>query len=151
MTKQGKRTIVLVLLLAVIAAAFCAWRYYDTTYIQINGNQYSRSIDALDLSGTEGPELDKIMELKSLVQLNLKDTGLTAEEYDTLRFALPKCQISWDVPFQGGYQDCNIQALELSDLTEADMTPSLPGIRLQPSWEPPCSIRSTAGKARGSA
>jgi len=141
MTKQGKRTVILVLLLAVLAAAFCAWRYYDTTYIRLNGQQFRRDVTELNLAGENDPDLNKITELKGLTQLNLKGTGLTPEEFDLLQFALPKCEISWDVPFQGGFLDCGTTELDLKGLKEEDLDvlryfSRLTGIHAASSIEP---------------
>lgn len=104
-----------------VAAEAERLRIYNETYLVMDGVEYLRSSTALDLSGKQITELEKLQELKALQTLNLRDTGITAQQYELLHAALPDCEILWSVPFQGGYRDCTTRELVLETLCEADL------------------------------
>ena len=97
-------------------------RIYNETYLVMDGVEYLRASTELDLSGQQITELEKLQELTALKKLNLRDTGITMEQYEMLHAALPGCEILWSVPFQGGYCDCTTQELTLETLSEEDLT-----------------------------
>lgn len=127
MNKKMKIAIVLVIVLVLVAAAAVGYlsyqnkQLYNATYILIDDVEYERSITALDLSGKPIQELDKLKELTNLESLNLCDTGISIEQYKSLKAALPNCSITWSVPFQDTYYDNDIMVLDLATLSEADM------------------------------
>lgn len=96
-------------------------RIYNETYLVLDGVEYLRSSTKLDLSGQTITELEKLTELTELKKLDLRDTGITAEQYDMLHAALPQCEILWSVPFQGGYCDSTVKKLTLEKLSEEDL------------------------------
>lgn len=122
MEKRGKIIILAaVLILGLAAGIWAGWRYYDATYLWIDGVQYRRDITELDLSGREIGQLERVPELEALQKLDLRDTGLTAEEFEMIHGALPECQIQWKVPFQGDCLDLDAQSLTVTTLTEEDV------------------------------
>ena len=46
--------------------------------------------------------------------------GTSVEHYEAVKAALPNCSITFQVPFQGGYVDQNVESLSLSSLTEEE-------------------------------
>ena len=96
-------------------------RIYNETYLVLDGTEYLRSSTKLDLSGQTITELEKLTELTALKKLDLRNTGITTEQYDMLHAALPQCEILWSVPFQGGYCDNTVQELTLQTLSEEDL------------------------------
>ena len=98
-----------------------ALRIYNETYLVMDGVEYLRASTELDLSGMQIAELEKLTELTTLKKLNLRDTGITTEQYEMLRAGLPGCEISWSVPFQDGYLNDDIQELTLTALSENDL------------------------------
>lgn len=95
--------------------------YYEATYIVIDEVKYRRDVTAADLSGGEIREFEKLKELTCLESLDLRDTGITAQQYDSLHAQLPGCSIHWSVPFQGGYCDSEITELTLTELSADDL------------------------------
>ena len=89
--------------------------------VSVDGNEYAPDTTVLDLRGTQQPELEQIMQLQSLEELDLRDTGITAEDYEMLREALPECEILWSVPFQGGYLDSDSRTVTVTVLSEEDL------------------------------
>lgn len=131
MSKKTKIIVAIVVLLALIAGgAYGGYRYYHATFLKIDGVRFRRDITELDMTGQTIAELDKIPQLQNLTSLNMKGTGITTAQYDALSLALPNCDISWDVPFQGGYVDHTATELTVTGLTEADiaMLKYLPGL-----------------------
>ena len=107
------------LMLAALAAGIL---FFQANYVTIGGDIYSKGVTSLDLSGRSAADLDRLSDLTALEQLDLRGTGITPEDYESLRASLPGCEILWSVPFQGGYYDQDTQQLRLTTLTEADMT-----------------------------
>ena len=98
-----------------------ALRIYNETYLVMDGVEYLRASTELDLSGMQITELEKLKELTALKKLNLRNTGISIQQYDMLHAALPGCEILWSVPFQNGYYDNTIQELTLETLSENDL------------------------------
>ena len=98
-----------------------ALRIYHETFLIMDGHEYLREATSLDLSGKQIVELEKLKELTKLKKLNMRDTGISVEQYEMLHNALPNCEILWSVPFQGGYCDNTITELILDTLSESDL------------------------------
>lgn len=96
-------------------------RIYNETYLVMDGVEYRRDSVQLDLSGKQIAEFHKLQELTALQQLNLRGTGITVEQYETIRKALPDCEILWSVPFQNRFYDDDTQELVLETLAESDL------------------------------
>lgn len=133
---MNKKRIILLCILIVLLAAMIttmvvlkirhdreveALRIYNETYLVMDGKEYLRASTELDLSGQQITELEKLTELTALNKLNLRDTGITIEQYDMLKAALPDCEIYWSVPFQGTFCDNTTQELTLEALTMEDL------------------------------
>lgn len=98
-----------------------ALRIYNETYLVMDGVEYLRASTELDFSGQQIVELEKLTELTALQKLNLRDTGITIEQYEMLRSALPECRILWSVPFQGCFCDDTTQELVVETLSMEDL------------------------------
>ena len=96
-------------------------RIYNETYLVMDGVEYLRSSTKLDLSGQTITELEKLTELTKLKKLDLRNTGITTEQYDMLHAALPQCEILWSVPFQGGYCENTVKKLTVEKLSQEDL------------------------------
>jgi uncharacterized membrane protein YcaP (DUF421 family) len=59
---------------------------------------------------------DTAQAFPGLKQIDLRSTGLTCEEYETVRAWFPGAQILWDIPFQGEYFDMDTDSLTLTSL-----------------------------------
>ena len=130
-TDRKKALLPIILCIVLIAALVFGLNWYRNTYITINDTVYAREITELDLSGSPSPELEKLSELSGLQQLNLRDTGISIEEYEAVRAALPDCEILWSVPFQGSFLPDDTEEITLTSLTDADvavLAAYLPGL-----------------------
>ena len=114
--------ICIILLVAVLIGGFVGWKHYeDSRYVTIDGVRYSRDITYLSLKDQPSPDLDAVCKLESLMQLDLRNTGIRAADYERLHAALPECYILWDIPFQGRFYDMNTTHLQASSLTPEDV------------------------------
>ena len=87
---------VLVVLLALVTAIVAAGFYLSKTmYVRIDGTRYDRSAMYLDLRGQD----------------------ISLEHYTQLKRKLPRCEIHWDVPFQGKRYDDETTAIQVESLT----------------------------------
>ena len=120
-----KRKVAIILCAVAVLAGIAAkigYDWYDGhTYTVIGGEKLRRDVTVLDCSGKPAAELEKIKELTALEKLDVRNTGLTAEQYDELRSALPNCDILWSVPFQDGYLDMNTESLSVAGMSETDV------------------------------
>lgn len=117
---RKKRGILTVLLAVLLLLAGCAGDA-PVDSVTINGTEYALDTTQLDLRGVTGVEVEQIVLLNGLESLDLRDTGISTEEYDTLRAALPACDILWSVPFQDGYLDCDTREIAVTSLTAEDV------------------------------
>ena len=113
--------------IAVIIAGISLYNFHKT-YVVIDGTEYPRDSVSLNLSGQPLEDLDKLKKLTCLQELDLRETGLTPEQYEELHAALPECEIIWSVPFQDGFCDSNLITLNVETLSESDFAvfPYLP-------------------------
>ena len=95
--------------------------WFSSNYAFVNGSVYDRETTTLNLSDSELRNPNAIAKLTQLQMADLRNTGLTPEDYDMLRAALPNCEILWQVPFQGAYLDPNSTDLTISAITEDEM------------------------------
>lgn len=125
MNKNIKIALIVVAVLAVLGGGFFGYQkyqaYYHAHYIVIDDAKYDRDITSLDLSGTGIGEFEKLRELTCLESLNLRDTGITAAQYNALAAALPNCAIRWSVPFQDSFVDDDIPELSISTIAPQDL------------------------------
>lgn len=113
-------TAIVILLVTALAAAAGVWYYHDT-YLVLDGETYRRDLTNLDLSGTKLTQLESIPELQKLETLDLRGTGLTAQQYEQLQAQLPDCEILWQVPFQGAFLETDIRELTITAITDEEM------------------------------
>ena len=98
-----------------------ALRIYNETYLVMDGVEYLRASTQLDLSGKQLTEPEKLAELTGLKNLDLRNTGISTQQYDMLQAALPGCEILWSVPLQGNYYDNTTEELTFETLNEEDL------------------------------
>lgn len=116
-------------LIAVLCLALCLTACADMDVstaakkntVTICGTAYPLDTTELSLRGASQPEPEQILLLQNLTSLDLRDTGISAQDYDTLHQALPECNILWSVPFQGGYLDSTTQSVTVSTLSPEDV------------------------------
>lgn len=87
--------VILILLAAVIGGA--VWFY--TSHIFAGGKVFARDAEILDLRGT----------------------GISVEEYETLKEQMSDSEILWDVPFQGKAYPNDTTELTITTISEADL------------------------------
>lgn len=126
--KKRIAPIILVAVLVLMAAVTtgCAMDLPDK-------NQITQEITVMKTIITSVDDLQQLIEMKSLKKLDLQGSDLTEDQFETLRTALPDCDILWDVPFQGGTAPSDSGFLTVSTLTREDIDqlryfPSLVGI-----------------------
>lgn len=55
-------------------------------------------------------------------ELDLRETPLSFQEYEQLQQKLPQCDITWNVPFQGGTYSSDSTSLRIESLSREDMS-----------------------------
>lgn len=138
---MGKYRRYLITLLITLLAAGILWglHSYFSTYIYIDGTQYRRDVQHLDLTGKPVEQLDRIMKLKQLQSLDLRGTRISAIDKSTLQEALPHCQIIWEPCFQGAYYSQDTRQFTISELTDGDVAYLDFFPQLETIYAPDCS------------
>ena len=113
--------ILLVAVLVLGAAAAAGYYYFQENYYVVNGEVLPKAQTQLDLHGTELPPIEDLVQMTQLTQLDLRDTGLTTEQYLYLTQQLPGCEILWSVPFQGQYYPQETTTLSITHLSQNDI------------------------------
>lgn len=98
-----KMCIVLLAILLIAAVVLGGWllwqRHYQNTHVFVEDAVYDREARFLDLRGQK----------------------ISAYHYEALRRELPRCEILWDVPFQGGTWPSDTEAITVSSLSQEDL------------------------------
>lgn len=121
-------------LLLCILAALTGWlliRQHNAKFVEINGQMIPKDQISLDYSNQTVPETALLQQFTQLQELNVINTGLTAEGYEALKAALPGCKIRWSVPFQGSFFPEETAELTVSSLSGEDiaMLKYFPGLK----------------------
>lgn len=118
-----KITTFLAMALFVLATAGCLFliHSYRDQFTFVGDDRYEKTITRLDLSGAPIADIHQVTRLQALKTLDVRGTGITVEEYEILRAALPQCKIDWDVPFQGQYIPNSRKTITLTTLSEEDV------------------------------
>lgn len=86
-----------------------------------DGVHYDLSSTELDFSGQRLHSLTFLEKFPHLTRLDLRGSGITPSQFDTLQAQHPECRILWDVPFQGKFYSSDRQVLSISSLSEEDL------------------------------
>ena len=110
------------ILAAVLLAGLCLglW-YYHSNYISVSGIVCPRNTRTLDLRGVESPDLNRISQLTGLETLDIRDTGISIADYESLREALPDCEILWSLPLGDGSWDSDSTCIDAPKLSLQDI------------------------------
>lgn len=112
-------TVAVVVVALVILAAFLIPHFTkNSDKVVIGGVSYSKDITSLNISGQHNPNIKKIMELKQLKELDVRNTHITVEDYEKLHAALPECNILWSVPVDGCYNDNESTEITVSSFSQ---------------------------------
>lgn len=95
----GNRKRVLALILAAVVLLGAVAVFLVTQFAFVAGGMYSVKAEVLDIRGKE----------------------ITEEDFLTLTQRMPQCDITWDVPFQGGKVDSSSREIRVSSLTQEDI------------------------------
>lgn len=98
-----KKTVIIlavVLLIAALAGGLIAYRtHYNNTHIFVEDAVYEKDAVSLDLRGT----------------------GISVAHYEEVRSQLPGCEITWELPFQGGFIPCDAAEIAVTSLSAEDV------------------------------
>jgi len=94
---------------------------FRQNYVILCGGLHRRDATQLDLQGAKLSRLDDLQLCPRLRTLDLRGTGLTAQQYQTLTQQLPECTILWDIPFQGQFLSREAESLAVTTLTAEDV------------------------------
>ena len=110
------------ILAAVLLAGLCLglW-YYHSNYISVSGIVCPRNTRTLDLRGVESPDLNRISQLTGLETLDIRDTGISIADYESLHEALPDCEILWSLPLGDGSWDSDSTCIDAPKLSLQDI------------------------------
>lgn len=115
-----KKEKLILILLAVVLGFLCGRTYMDQ-FTYVNEVRYKKNVETLDLSGQTIANLEELKAFSGLKTLDLRETGITAGQYDSVKSWFADTEILWDIPFQGEFYPMDTEELTISALTEADI------------------------------
>lgn len=118
-----KKLILIFLAVLLIGGAAAGFYFFADSFVPNNNDDdVAQPVTQMDFRGQELPDLEQLAQMTQLEYLDLRETGLTTEQYLALAEQLPNCEIIWSVPFQGQhYDNHNTTHLHITQLTEADI------------------------------
>jgi Leucine-rich repeat (LRR) protein len=116
-----KKTLIILLFVLLLLLSAAGFLFLRANYIFVGGIHPLNATE-LDLSGKKLSSPEKLTQLTQLTRLDLRDTGITEEQYRLLAQELPGCEISWSIPIGGQYYPNNAESVCLTELTEADIS-----------------------------
>lgn len=140
MHKRTGKTLMAVLTAAVMLSFLWAGgRMLERKYVFWNGSLLAKDAQTLSITGKRMRNPEAFLKFTGLRQLDARDTGMTAGQYEWFRENLPGCTVLWDVPIQGSYYSQDAAELHVETLTEeeADSLQYLPNLKLLDvgNWE----------------
>lgn len=120
--KKPRRWIPLILGILILAGCLgvAGYRSYQSRFAYVGEVRYEKTVETLDLSEKSVNDLTQLQAFPGLKRIDLRGTGLTCGQYDTLRSWFPEAEILWDIPFQGEAYDMETDSLAISALTGED-------------------------------
>ena len=100
----------LVIVVLVIGAVLGYNAWYQNSHVFVADQAYDKELEFLDLRGT----------------------GTSVEDYESLRQQLPGCEIRYDLPFQGSFYPDDTRKLTVSSLTDEEVEL----LDYLPCWKP---------------
>ena len=138
MSKRHKRLLQILLIAAALTGfALGGFQLYSKHYVNLNGVSYPIDAEILDLSGKPLRNWERLARFSNLRQVDLRQAGITPEQYSRLRELLPGCSILWELPFQEGFLSLGTKTLCLSGLTmeEVELLDYLPQLSIVEAWD----------------
>ena len=94
-----KVLITAIVILSLILAALVGFMWYQGTHVFVDGEAYAKNAQVLDL----------------------REETVSESHYLAVKANLPKTQIIWNVPFQGGQVSSDVEVLKIAALAEEDI------------------------------
>lgn len=118
-----KKTIRALLISAVLLLTAAGGLFFWATHVRVGTHHYPRSAETLDV----------------------RQDGLTAEEYFRLRSLLPECEILWNVTIDGaeyplGTTQLTVSTLTMEDVETLDLLPNLKTVDARQCADPAAAI-----------
>lgn len=134
MSKNGKWIVIGAAAAAAVLAAGII--LYNSMYVSVGGSRISRDAETVNLSGAVLNKPEKLAKLHNPRQMDLRGTGMSAEDYALLKEAFPACEILWDVPFQGNVYSMDTEYMTVTSLSEVDasLLDCLPNLKTVDAW-----------------
>ena len=133
------RRLLYILLIAAALTGFAlgGLQLYNKHYVNLDGVSYPIDASILDLSGKPLRNWERLTRFPNLRQVDLRQAGVTPEQYSRLRELLPECDILWELPFQGQFYSPAVKTISLSSLTaeEAELLDYLPQLTIVEAWD----------------
>lgn len=119
--KKSKGLLAVLIVLLVILLALAALFVVGRRYAHINNAVVPKNEAYVDLRGEEIGDMSSLLQLTAPETIDLRETQLSAEDYETLCKAFPGCTVLWDVPFAGGRHAPETKSFVLSSLSAEDI------------------------------
>lgn len=110
------RLLVLSMLLAAIIGSGCSG-----SSVKLGEEKITASVEELTLTELEQVDVEELTKLKDLKKLDLRAVSVTQAEYESLKAALPGCEILWKVPFQGAFLEVDTASVYIESIRDEEV------------------------------
>ena len=111
----------LVIAVTILCVILIVAYFVGSNYVFFCGGLHHRDLRELDLQGSKISRLQAVDRFTNLRVLNLRNTDLTAQQYEQIMELQPNCRVQWEVPFQGQSLPQDTRNLTITTLTQEDV------------------------------
>ena len=119
--KKNKGVIVLLIILLIILLFVAAYIVVQRNYTVVNGAPVSVDETYIDLRGSQELDIESLMEFENPETIDIRESALGIEDYETIKAAFPNCSILWEVPIGGERYAPETESFVLNSLSASDM------------------------------
>ena len=121
--KSRKRILLIVLILLSLLGywGYRQYQAYEARFVTLDDVRYEKTVEELDLSGKPLGDPEALKAFTNLKKLDLQESGMTLEEYKTIRAMFPDAQILWQIPFQGVFYSMDTERITVTHLAQEDL------------------------------
>lgn len=109
--KAFRRAWIICVAALLLVASLCV--FFLACSVTVGGSRYRTTVTELELSGENIDDFSVLERFSALEYLDLRDTGLTLDEYTKLKASLEDCAILWSVPIGTQLFDSDISEIKL--------------------------------------
>ena len=119
--KKNKGVIVLFIIVLIILIFVAGFFILQRHYTFLNDRPVSRDETYIDLRGAQQLDIAALTEFENPETVDIRNSALGVEDYETIKAAFPNCEILWEVPLAGERYAPETESFVLTSFSSSDM------------------------------